>query len=267
MPLDPMTAANKAMWNQTAGVHARVKLGELLEGFRDPAFSVLDPIETAVLERIGVAGKRVIQLSCNNARELLSVARMGATEAVGVDVSDAFLAQAARLEAVARNASPLPPVRFVESDVLQLPSDLDGRFDLVTVTIGAIGWIRDLDAWWRVVERVLAPGGRAFLYEMHPILDMFDADAGPKPRHSYFRTEPYVEDSGPDYFDPSATVEGTSYWFHHRLDRVIGGALEAGLRLEHFEEFPHDISNVFASFGEHDARFPLCYTLVAAKPG
>ena len=46
---------------------------------------------------MGVQGKDVVQLCCNNGRELISIQRMGANRCVGVDISAAFIAQAEQL--------------------------------------------------------------------------------------------------------------------------------------------------------------------------
>ena len=257
---ETVTAANRAMWNHTAEVHARLKLDELEESFRDPTFMVLDDIETTALEQVGVAGRDVVQLSCNNGRELLCVERMGARRCVGFDISDKFIAQAQLLaEAAGSNAT------FVATDVYEIPPTYDASFDVAYVTIGALGWFPDLTAWYGVVARLLRPGGHLVLYEMHPMLDMFDAADGPILKHSYFRTTPYYEASGPDYFDPDTTVDAESYWFHHKLSDVIGGALEAGMEIRRFDEYGHDISMVFRAFQDLEAKPPLSYLLVAQK--
>ncbi len=74
------TEANRRAWNETAELHGKSQLPRLLESFRDPSFSTLDTIEREVFEAIGLGGKRVAQLSCNNGRELLSVVRFGAAK-------------------------------------------------------------------------------------------------------------------------------------------------------------------------------------------
>lgn len=273
--MDPERARqlNREMWNATGELHARSQLPRLLDAFRDPGFSTLDAVERRLLADIGVAAGRVAQLSCNNGRELLSVARLGARQAVGFDISEVFVQQAERLAEVALASwpnDPPPEVVFHRCDVYDLPEAFDGRyreaFDLVYVTVGAIGWLHDLDAWYRIVTELLAPGGRLLVYEMHPILDMFDAEHGPELRHSYFRTEPYVETVAPDYYEPDEVVDAASYWYHHTLGDVVGGCARAGLELHAFEEFDHDLSNVFRAFQELAARPPLSYALVARKP-
>ena len=262
MPPDAreVTQANRAMWNETADVHAGLNLAQLKKNFADPAFTLLDEIETRALLDAGVTGADVVQLSCNNGRELLCVERLGAQRCVGFDISEKFIAQARELAETAGSRA-----EFVATDVYEIPDAYDASFDVAYVTVGALGWFPDLRRWFGVASRLLRPGGRLVIYEMHPILDMFDADAGPELRHSYFRTEPYVETEAPDYYDPTTVVQGTSYWFHYTVSDLINGAIEAGLAIRRFDEFDHDLSLVFRRFQDLDARPPLSYLLVAQK--
>jgi hypothetical protein len=133
------------------------------------------------------------------------------------------------------------------------------------ITIGALGWLPDLDALFAIVSRLLRNGGQLFIYEAHPILNMFNPEKGLSFEASYFQVEPFVESEGPDYTDPSAVIKAVSYWFPHTLADVIGGCLRHGLTLTHFEEYGHDISTVFTALERLDTRPPLSYTLVAGK--
>ena len=76
---DEATAANRALWDASADYHRDdPQWRALLDGFATPGFSFLDAVETEMFERIGVAGKAVAQLCCNNGREILSVRNLGA---------------------------------------------------------------------------------------------------------------------------------------------------------------------------------------------
>jgi ubiquinone/menaquinone biosynthesis C-methylase UbiE len=252
--------ANRNMWNQTAAVHAKARLEGLLESVKSPTFSTFDDIEKTIFETIGLKDKAVIQLSCNNARELISCKKAGAGRCVGVDISDKFIEQG-RLLAMTGSVE----VEFVRSSVYDLSHDFDNSFDLVYVTIGALGWLQDMAAYFKLVKRLLKPGGHIFIYEMHPVLDMFDAETGLEIKHSYFKTDPYLTEEAPDYFDPSTIVAAPSYWFHHKLSDIIGGCLDNGLVLTHFKEYDHDISNNYATFASFEKKPALSYSLVARK--
>jgi SAM-dependent methyltransferase len=258
-----MIDANRAAWEEHARLHETSQMPRLLEGFRDPAFTTLDEVERGLYASIGVAGKRVLQVCCNNGRELLSVVRLGAAGGVGVDLAEGNLAQGRRL---AETAGLSDRVRFVQGDALDLPDGL-GRFQLAFITVGALGWLPRLQPLFDGIADRLDEGGRLFLYEMHPILDLFEAETGTELRHDYFSREPVAEESGPDYYEPDKVVDAPSYWFHHTLADVIGGCLDAGLTLEHFQEYPHDISMVYRAFEDPPQRLPLSYTLVARQDG
>ena len=53
------TAANRLAWNEAAPIHKKLKFDQLLESFRQPGYSCLDPIETTKLQEIGLADKAV----------------------------------------------------------------------------------------------------------------------------------------------------------------------------------------------------------------
>lgn len=252
--------ANRQMWNETADVHAQAYVQTLLEQIKAPDFTTFDEVEQRIFAGIGLSGKAVIQLSCNNGRELISVKKAGAGRCVGVDISDKFIEQGRQL-AVAANVD----VEFLRANVYDIPREYDGQFDLVYVTVGALGWLPDLDAYFGLVARLLNRDGQLFIYEMHPILNMFDKDSGLAIKNSYFRSEPFVEGSGPDYLDPSQMVNATSYWFPYKLSDVIGGCLKHGLSLTHFEEYAHDLSTVFVAFEQFENKLPLSFSLVARK--
>jgi ubiquinone/menaquinone biosynthesis C-methylase UbiE len=260
MQRDDYIEANRNMWNETADVHARGYVTQLSERLKDPAFSTFDDVEKRIFAEIGLKDKAVIQLGCNNGRELISVKKAGAGRCVGVDVSDKFIAQGQRLADLGG-----VKVEFIRSSVYDLRPELDGQFDLVYITIGVLGWLPDLEAFFAIVSRLLKKDGQLFIYEMHPILNMFDADKGLAMEASYFKEGPFVEEAGPDYMDPSQTVRAVSYWFPHKLSDVIGGCLENGLSLTHFEEYGHDISMVYAAFEDLPKKPPLSYSLVARK--
>ena len=74
MNRDDYTEANRATWNATASIHASLKMAGLLAAVQEPDYSTLDALEQRVFTSLAVVGKTVAQLSCNNDRELLSLA-------------------------------------------------------------------------------------------------------------------------------------------------------------------------------------------------
>jgi ubiquinone/menaquinone biosynthesis C-methylase UbiE len=255
--------ANRQSWDEAAPVHAAQKLADLLAGFTKPGYSCLDEIETAILEKIGVKGKAVAQLCCNNGREVLSVVNMGAARGIGFDISEAFLDQGRQMAKAGNIAG-----EFVQGSVYDIPASFDGQFDLVTVTIGAFGWLPDIDGFFAVAARLLKPGGHIFIYETHPVLDMFEPGEEKNPldvKYSYFMSEPFRSDDGLDYYGGKRYAGKPNYWFHHKMSDIIGACLAHGLALEHFREYDFDISGVHGALAQQANRPPMSYTLVARK--
>lgn len=254
--------ANRKQWNSRAPLHEEAKGEELRQRVQSPGFCTFDEVEVRLFAEIGLAGKAVVQLACNNGQELIAVKKAGAGRCVGFDISDGFIEQARELTALSG-----VEVEFVRCNVYEIPPEFNSCFDVAYVTIGALTWLPDLDRFFGVVARLLKSGGCLFIYEMHPILDMFEPDAGTEIRYSYFDLGPRREIVETDYLNPNVVLTDEAYWFPHRVCDIIGGCLKHGLSLTHFEEYPHDISLVFRGFESHEKRLPLSYSLIARKQG
>lgn len=258
-------AANRAAWDASAPYHRKSRgFDALRAGFAAAGYSCLDEIATQQLTAIGVAGKDVAQLCCNNGRELLSVKNLGAASCVGFDQSAPFLEQGREL-AAAGNID----CRFIETDANKIPGEFDAAFDVVFITIGVLGWMPDLNGFMGVGARLLRPGGALFIYEQHPVMMMFEPrkSADPfLPVDSYFSVEPF-EETGPIVYDGTTGLQGTvQYWFPRTMADIVTACLDQGLRLEHFREYPHNISSAeWDIYDNRPAQLPQSYTLVARK--
>jgi SAM-dependent methyltransferase len=257
------TAANRIAWDEAAPLHKEQRFEELLQKFKLPGYNRFDAISTELLKNIGLDGKNIVQLLCNNGRELLSAKNMGGKRCLGVDISSEFLEQARELNKVAEQ-----DCEFIQSDVYEIPDSYFDNFDLVIVTVGALCWIPDLKKFFQIISNLLRPTGHLFVYEMHPALDMFEdyvVDDPPTLQNSYFRTAPFIEDAGLDYFEKSTYKSAPMYCFHHKLSEIFNSCLENNLTIKHFEEYDHDISSAFSHFENFKIKPPLCYSLIARK--
>ena len=217
-------AANREAWEEVAPLHREHNQAQLLKAFKVPGYSCLDEIETAVLRDIGVDGKDVAQLCCNNGRELLSVKNLGAGRCVGFDQAEGFIAQARELAAAGAI-----DCDFVCSEIHEISSDYDAAFDLVTITIGVLSWMPDIAAFMAVPARLLRPGGRLFIYEQHPIIEMVTPGEADDPvvwEDSYFRDTPFV-----DCEEDGQWVEPGLYCKVSYLEQTRAGHLRAAVRL------------------------------------
>lgn len=215
------TEANRRAWDASAVHHgAGPAWDRLARGFAAPGFSTFDPTATACLRSVGIAGKSLVQIGCNNGREVPSALSLGARGALGIDQSEAFLAQAAQLNAIAGTEA-----RFLRADIYDLPPDAPRGFGIALVTIGVLGWMPDLPGFLRAAAGLLAENGCLVVYETHPFLEMFDPCAADPftPARSYLTHAPSVSEEAIVYDGTPRSSAPASYWFVHRLGAVVTG--------------------------------------------
>jgi SAM-dependent methyltransferase len=267
-------AANEALWNAWTAVHASGDFYDL-EGFKAGGVRIR-PYE---IELLGdVRGKTLLHLQCHFGIDTLSWARLGA-QVTGADLSpDAIeLAQRLALELG------FPEARFVRSNLYDLPAALDGTFDIVYTSRGVLGWLPDIRAWAHVVAHFLAPGGRFFITEAHPVIQAFENEgvAAGELRLVY----PYWEHREPltfavhgSYADPDADVgDLTEHGWDHGLGEIVTALIDAGLRIEKLIEHPfldwkvdflvEDGAGKWRLPPGTAGELPLMFSLLAKKPG
>lgn len=256
------TEANRIAWNEVAPRHAAHNNSDLFAAAQAADYVSFDGEILATLRAVGVAGKHVIQLGCNNGRETLSLRNMGALRCVGVDAAAEFLAHGREMLEIAAADD---RVELVEADIYHLPMEYDGQFDMVLVTIGVLSWMPDLKAFFEVVRRLLKTGGELVMQEMHPVLFMYeeDPDGGlSTPQHSYFGAQVWEETSGLDYYGHETYAAQPNYSFMHRLDEILMAGVGAGLKLERFTELDVDISNFCSDLEHSPVKPPLGFVMV-----
>lgn len=256
--------SNRQAWNDSARHHQdSPEWQALLTEVAQADFSCLDDTLRGLLEQVGVDGKDVVQLCCNNGRESLSLFALGARSVVGIDQSSAFLEQAREL-----NKRSPHNAEFIEADIHHLPESLRARFDVALITIGVFGWMPDIGEFFRHVASTLKPGGQLVIYETHPFLEMVDPEAEDPFRlaSSYFREEPFVQEEPIVYVGKVEQPAAKSYWFAHTLGAIFTAALEAGLTITHFKEYPHsNREEVYDQYQNREAQMPMCFTWVGVK--
>ncbi|MGH8388840.1 MAG: class I SAM-dependent methyltransferase [Pseudomonas sp.] len=257
-------ASNRDAWNDSARHHQdSAEWQEHWNAVAHADFSCLDETLTGVLTEVGINGKDVVQLGCNNGRESLSLFALGARHVVGIDQSAAFLAQARELT----SRSPHAP-EFIEADIHHLPPSLHNRFEVALITIGVLNWMPDIGEFLHHVAQILKPGGALVVYETHPFLEMFDPESADPfaLSTSYFRREPFVQYEPIVYEGKVDQQVAPSYWFVHTLGDIFSGAIAAGLNIRHFKEYPHsNREELYDRYLRQDAQLPMCFTLVALR--
>ncbi len=259
------------MWEDRVAVHKESKFYDV-EGFLQGK-QTLDPIE---LDEIGdVSGKSILHLMCHFGMDTLSWARLGA-KATGVDFSEKAVKLAGDLsEQIGVGA------RFIVSDIYKLPDILDDEFDIVFTSGGVLAWLPDLKKWAQLVAKFVKRSGVFYIREFHPFPYVFDDDEGVEDfrlRYPYFTPEePLKFEEGMTYANPDAKLRAkVTYEWNHSLSTLINSLINAGLRIDFFNEFPFTTWKALPFLKEredgrwvlssHQDSLPLMYSLMATKP-
>ncbi|QIG42613.1 methyltransferase domain-containing protein [Nocardioides anomalus] len=273
---DDYRSLNRASWDERAPAHAASPDYNLDDFRRDPAY-VSDVVRFDLPLLGDVAGLRGVHLQCHIGTDTISLARLGA-RMTGLDFSPASVAQARALSEELGAG-----VEFVEADVYDAAELLpNGAFDLVFTGIGALCWLPSVARWAEVVARLLAPGGRLFIREGHPMMWAL----GDPPADGALRVElPYFEREEPMVFDDDSTYVETDHAFQHTvthewnhgLGEIVTALLGQGLRLDALVEHDSVPWDPFPGWteerpgGEHRLRdrpwrLPHSYTIQATRP-
>jgi SAM-dependent methyltransferase len=263
--------ANLSSWNNRAALHIRDAKGFYnVDGFLQGE-NTLHSIEAS---EIGdVEGKRLLHLQCHFGLDTLSLARRGA-RVTGLDFSSVAIQGARELAAKSKL-----PATFVEADVFDARAAIDGQFDVVFSSWGTICWLPDVKRWAKVIADMLAPGGTFYFLDTHPSAQVLDERNGKLEPTYGWRTPA----DRPDLFEEAQSYTGDAYeksatlynWIHP-LSSIIGGLLEAGLRLEFLHEherLPYRLFPMMVPADDSMFRLPneavpipLAFSLKTVKP-
>ena len=282
MSLDHHARTNRDSWDARVAAHAASPDYAVEELVADP-----DRVSDVVAydrPRMGdVTGRSLLHLQCHIGTDTVSWGKLGAT-VTGLDFSEPAVAVARDLA----SRCGLDDARFLVSTVDDAVAALDGeRFDVVYTGIGAICWLPDIRRWAEVVASLLAPGGRLFMREGHPVLWALDDE---RDDDLLVLGLPYFEQDEPTRWDDDATyvdvpegtsfTHNTSYDWNHGIGEVLTAVLDAGLvveRVEEHREVPWRPFDLCEPSPDHPGEWvlpahrrelaPLTWTLVARRPG
>ena len=239
--------------------HPEYRTQEVIDGG-----STLKKLE---LEALGeVRGKSLLHLMCQFGLDTLSWARQGAS-VTGVDISDRSIEVADELKQRCGLEA-----EFIRCDVLDLVGLIDQQFDIVFQSYGTHGWISDIRKWADVVAHYLKPGGTFFLIDGHPADILFLED----PPADYFSTEPQRTVDWRDYCQRDKIVRGEQVEWIHKVSDIVNALIDAGLTIEHLEEYNFSYCRVNKDWYTDDGQFwyppggptkyPLMLAVKARKP-
>jgi SAM-dependent methyltransferase len=233
MSAEDYREANRTLWNTWTGINLRSTFYDV-EAFAAGQGRDLDPIARAGPG--DVQGKSLLHLQCHFGMDTIRWAKHGAV-VTGVDFSEEAITAARALAARMGVAA-----TFVHSDLYELPTRLEGRFDVVFTSHGVVSWLPDLERWARVIAHFLVPGGIFYIVEGHPVLFAFDdrsTEPGLRLLYPYFHGPgPIREEHRGCYSEPEAPITSVEHVWLHTMSDIIGSLVRAGLRIESFEEYP-----------------------------
>ena len=229
---DRYIEANRRSWDARTPTHFNSHFYDV-DGFRAGASS----LHSLEIEEVGeVEGKSLLHLQCHFGLDTMSWARLGA-RVTGADFSEDAVSLARSLsEELGIDA------RFVEASVYDLPNLLDGRFDVVFTSYGALTWLPDLERWAGVIAHFLEPGGFFYVVDSHPFGDVFHDEEDATELRPFY---PYsTRGAGPLEFPPGSTYTdgpdrhyGSTFEWGHSVGDILNALISAGLTVDFFHEF------------------------------
>lgn len=262
---------NRAAWNEAAQRYAQ-EIEADIAFLRAGGKNLMEP-ELRLLADLHDWCKRAIHLQCAAGRDTLSLWNQGAAEVIGVDISDRMIA-CAQAKSDALDA----PAAWYCCDVLDTPAELNGTADLVYTGRGALCWIMDIQAWAQVIARLLRPnGGRLYVFEGHPLDWVWDMDTPtlqlhPDPAFGDYFSETIESGPGwppqyiPEEVVPPKEEQASKHERQWTLGPILNALVQAGLRLEHFEEHPDRFWDQFPNLpAETLDRLPHTFSLMMRR--
>lgn len=255
---------NRNSWNAKVDYHLKSDF-YFVEEFIAGRTSLNEP----ELKLLGdIKDKKILHLQCHFGQDSISLARMGA-QVTAVDLSDKAIAEA---KILAKKCG--LEINFIESDVYNLPTVLDEKFDIVFTSYGTIGWLPDLEKWAKVISHFLKPNAEFIFVEFHPVVWMFDDDFT-KVAYDYSSKEPIIETYEGTYADREANLSQQYVMWNHSLADVFQSLINQNLEIKTFEELDWSPYSCFKHTVEYekgkfrisvlDKKIPMVYSIIAIK--
>ncbi|MFC6631976.1 class I SAM-dependent methyltransferase [Microbulbifer taiwanensis] len=256
MDRDPSfyTERTIASWDEAAPIHRQIN-SDLVAKVASPAFNALEPDFDTLVSEFDLQGKSVVQVCCNNGKDLLSIGKKGAGRCLGIDGSRLFIEQARELASAAGH----PQMEFACCDIYQLPERYRGSFDFAVITVGVLNWMPDLCRFIQICASLLKPGGRLLMEEIHPVLNMYEEGEPSHIAQSYFDRRPYRDDGGLDYFTGRKYQARENYYFQHTLSDILTAAISTDLALCSFRELGKNVGNYCADLERTECVPPMAF--------
>lgn len=201
-----------------------------------------------------LAGLDVLDLGCGFGPFCRYAIEQGAASAVGVDISERMLAEAAA-------RGPGLPIRYERAD-LETYQPAQGAYDLVFSSL-AVHYLGDFDGFVARVRLALKPGGR-FVFSMeHPV---FAARSNPDfIRHADGRLLGVVDDYLREGQRVTNWIADGVVKYHRLISTTINALQRGGLRLDHVDEWSATDADIAAHPEWAEERYQPMFLLFATS--
>lgn len=234
MPIDHHRETNRANWDARVDIHVGSEGYGIRRFVDDPEF-VGGVVRFDAAKLGNVDGSRLLHLQCHIGTDTIGWARLGA-EVTGIDISPKSIEAARNL-----SESTGTRARFIVSELYDAPAALPETFDIVYTGVGAICWLPDIKGWAEVVASFLAPGGRFYIREAHPVLWSLDIERDDDLlviAYPYFETvEPQHWSEQSSYAGEGVVISPDTYDWNHGMAETLQALINAGLRIDAVEEY------------------------------
>jgi SAM-dependent methyltransferase len=218
------------------------------------------------LEKIGQKGGVVAQFCSNNGRETMATLAYGFHQSIGFDIAANMVEFANHIaKDLNLNAS------FVQTDILEIDASYVNQFDAILITVGALCWFKDLNAFFEKLALCLKSNGYLIIEEAHPLANClasksennYDASHPSKLVNDYFKTSPWIENTGMGYMTDKPYESLTFESYSHTLSNLLNALSRNHLELIELDESDIDQSNLFVDLNK--TGIPLTMNILAKK--
>lgn len=260
------TISNKEAWEEAFDNRSKGWGEDISHRLANEEFPFIEKVLARELAGYDLKNKAVAQFCCNNGRELFSIMKFGPAVGTGFDIAENMVSFAnSTAKELGINCT------FIATDILKIDESFHNSFDFIFITIGALTWFQDLSIFFQKVSACLKQGGFLIINEMHPVTNMlgvsgeenYDENIPNKMVHSYFRKEPWEENSGMGYISGKPYNSKTFYSFSHTYSYIINAITSNNMHVKKLLEFGYDISALFSHLD--NKGIPLSYLLVSQK--
>ncbi|WP_245592250.1 class I SAM-dependent methyltransferase [Ectobacillus panaciterrae] len=249
-----LTAQNEQAWNQnnyTALINRYGEPAEIAKKIKQNPEWRLHPFYKYVKD---AAGKKVMHLMGSNGVKAVALSLLGAD----VTVADFSHENAMFANELAKEAD--VAVSYIISDVLSLSEKVTHeQYDIVLMELGVLHYFIDLQPLFRIVKRLLRPGGRFILHEFHPISTKLITSTGKKHKVTGNYFNPSIERGEVAFSKHMPEKESLAKVVQRKwtIGELVTSIVQEGLVIQVLEEEPNHKM--------HDIGLPKTFTIVAEK--